>query len=246
MKSTIVLFAVAAAVSASAQVVLTGPGPYTQNFDSLAQTGTGITWTDNLPTPLMAGWYSTATTYDTDDGNIPVSGLYSYGTVGSGERALGSVALNGALLRYGIRVNNGSGGMFSALSVSYTGEQWRSGGASLTDQLVFEYSTNATSLSTGNWTALPSLDFNAPITTGVGPLNGNLAANEAFMSSSIGMSWANGTDVWVRWTHIGNSSRDSLALDNVELKATPVPEPASLAVVGIGALALLRRRRKNA
>ncbi|HVT10943.1 MAG TPA: PEP-CTERM sorting domain-containing protein [Fimbriimonadaceae bacterium] len=245
MKTTITLLALAVAFSASAQVVLTG-SPYTQDFDSLAQTGTGITWTNNLPTALMPGWYSTAATYDADDGSVPLSGQYSYGSVGSGERALGSTALNGALLMYGMQIQNGSGGTFNSLQISYTGEQWRSGGVSLTDSLVFEYSTNATSLFTGTWTPFSALDFNAPITSGVGALNGNLAANEAFMSATIGsLSWASGTDVWVRWKHIGNSSRDALALDNVQLNATAVPEPASVVGFGVAFLGLLATRRRS-
>src|SRR5450631_3891907 len=170
MKSTFLLFATFTAASASAQVVLTGPGTYSQDFDSLASTGTGIGWTNNLPTALMPGWYSTASTYDADDGTASVSGQYSYGLIGSGERALGSVALNGALLRYGMQINNASGGTFGSLSLSYTGEQWKSG-AAIADMLSFEYSTNATSLTTGTWTSVSALDFNSPNNSGSGVLN---------------------------------------------------------------------------
>src|SRR5947209_2695374 len=112
MRKYLVIGAAVAAVSAHAQVVLVGTGTYSQNFDSLAMSGTGIAWTNNLPTALMPGWYSTASTYDADDGTAFTSGQYSHGTTGSGERALGSVALNGALLRYGMRLNNASGGTF--------------------------------------------------------------------------------------------------------------------------------------
>ena len=36
-----------------------------ENFDSLAQTGTNITWTDNSTIP---GWYSTRAAYNTGTG----------------------------------------------------------------------------------------------------------------------------------------------------------------------------------
>lgn len=44
------------------------------------------------------------------------------------------------------------------------------------------------------------------------------------------------------WT--GNHSSDRLSFDIKMLEASPVPEPASMAALGLGALGLLRRRRK--
>jgi hypothetical protein len=41
------------------------PGGYTQNFDSLANTGTDVPWVDNTTLP---GWYSTRTDYRTGAG----------------------------------------------------------------------------------------------------------------------------------------------------------------------------------
>ena len=38
----------------------------TENFDTLAQTGTGIAWTDNTTIP---GWYSTRPTYNSGTGS---------------------------------------------------------------------------------------------------------------------------------------------------------------------------------
>jgi hypothetical protein len=244
MKRVFVIGAALAAVSSQAQVVLSGPGTYFQDFDSLASTGTGITWTNNLPTALMPGWYSLNATYDADDGSNGNTGQYSEGTVGSGERALGSVDQNGALLRYGIRLNNASGGTFNTLHLDYIGEQWRTG-STLTDALIFEYSTNATSLTSGNWNPLTALNFNSPNNTGTGVLNGNLPANQSFQTGNMtGLNWLNGTDMWVRWSHIGNASRDALALDTMHLNATPAPEPLTLTAFGAACAGLLARRRK--
>jgi len=246
MKAIIILTTACAAAGASAQLVITGPGPYTQDFDSLPSTGTGIAWTNNLPTPLMPGWHSSLTTFDADDGNMVNTGAYSYGTTGSGERALGSISLMGALIRYGLQMNNASGSTLGSLAVSYRGEQWRSGSA-LTDVLLFEYSTNATSLMSGTWTPVSALDFNSPTNTGTFALNGNLAVNQAVMSSTItGLNWLNGSDMWIRWTHVGNASRHGMAIDDVVLQTNPVPEPSTMAALGVAFIGLARRRRRTA
>src|SRR4051812_33144423 len=73
---------------AAAQVSLTTLGtPSTQNFDSLASTGTN-TWTDNT-TPL-AGWYSQFSlqaanpiTYVAGTGSSATGALYSFGVAGT-------------------------------------------------------------------------------------------------------------------------------------------------------------------
>ena len=46
----------------------------------------------------------------------------------------------------------------------------------------FQYSLNATSLTTGNWIDVNALDFTAPVTTAVtGALDGNLGANRTIV-----------------------------------------------------------------
>ncbi|HET8942873.1 MAG TPA: hypothetical protein VFN13_12895, partial [Rudaea sp.] len=65
---------------AQAQVSLTGTGSanqYTQNFDTLAQSGSGNTWSDNS---TIAGWYSTRTTYNASNGSSTSGALYSFGS----------------------------------------------------------------------------------------------------------------------------------------------------------------------
>jgi uncharacterized protein len=247
MKFTFAIAALTLVVaSASAQVVLTGPGTYYQNFDNLAPNGLGNAWVDNNPAPTMQGWYSNQTSYDADNGTLSASGQYSEGQMPSPERALGSVALPGALIVYGMRINNASGGTFGALTLNYTGEQWRDGGFALTDVLSFSYSTNATSLFSGNWTSFNPLDFNSVSNVGAGPLNGNLAVNQANPNGTItGLNWLNGTDVWVRWLHVGNASRHALALDDMHVNATPVPEPMTLIAGAIGLAIFARPRRRR-
>ncbi|HZG01106.1 MAG TPA: T9SS type A sorting domain-containing protein, partial [Chitinophagales bacterium] len=88
------------------------------------------------------------------------------------------------------------------------GEQWRLGGNGFTgtnrDRLAFEYSTDATSATTGTWQSAPQLTFYAPNTTGTaGPLDGNLAANRTNINDTVFVgSVASGSVFWVRWKDI--------------------------------------------
>ena len=69
--------------------------PLTENFDTLASTGTGIAWTDDSTIP---GWWSTRPTYNSGTGSSNTGALYSFGVAGTNpvtDRALGSVASGG-------------------------------------------------------------------------------------------------------------------------------------------------------
>jgi hypothetical protein len=245
MKRFLLVSLVATASASHAQVVFVTPSTYFQNFDTLLNTGTANPWVDNLPAPGMAGWYSNQVTYDADDGTSAISGQYSHGTTGQGDRALGSVALPGALIVYGARLANATGTTLGSLNVDYWGEQWRDGNNAFADLLQFQYSTNATSLSTGTWTSVLALDFNAISTVGAGPVDGNLPAYRSQQVATLtGLNWANGTEMWIRWLHVGNPSRHALAIDEVHLTPQAVPEPATFAALFVGCAALIRRRLK--
>jgi hypothetical protein len=61
--------------------------------------------------------------------------------------------------------------------------------------------------------------------------------------SGQSFSWADGQDLWVRWTLTGDNSDFNVGIDNVSFVA--IPEPGTLALVGIamGALWAFRRCR---
>ncbi len=103
--------------------------PLVENFDTLAQTGTGIVWTDNSTIP---GWYSTRTTYNSGTGSSNAGALYSFGVAGTNpvtDRALGSVASSGTgTVFQAARLTNNTGATITSLDISYVGEQWRNGG----------------------------------------------------------------------------------------------------------------------
>src|SRR5687767_4408921 len=108
--SFFLLAAVAISYVASPSSALTNNGsintlesPLTENFDTLASTGTGIAWADNATIP---GWYSTRVTYNSGTGSSNTGALYSFGVAGTNpvtDRALGSVGSGGTgTIFYGV------------------------------------------------------------------------------------------------------------------------------------------------
>ncbi|MFN8456454.1 MAG: Ig-like domain-containing protein, partial [Anaerolineae bacterium] len=95
--------------------------------------------------------------------------------------------------------------------------------------LIFNIGLNATSLTTGTWTDVNSLDFITPNITGsVGARDGNDPANRAVPNTTItGLAIANGTNFWLRWNDFNASGADdSLAIDNFTL--TPLVSTAAV------------------
>lgn len=208
---------------------------YTQNFDMLSNVA-GST-TNNLTIP---GWFMTETgggardneQYAVDTGGSNTGDTYSYGAAAATDRALGGLRAGTLIPVFGACFTNNTGTTFNALAVSYTGEQWRLGVANRTDQINFEYSFNATDLSTGTWAAAPALNFISPSTTTVGAKDGNTAANRTALSTSIpGFNVPNGATFWIRWTDFDASGADDgLAVDDFSL--TPQVTTSAPVIVG--------------
>ncbi|MBD2703985.1 T9SS type A sorting domain-containing protein [Spirosoma sp. BT702] len=204
---------------------------YTQNFNTLSNTA-GST-TNTLP---ITGWFlyeaglhdRTNGQYAVDDGNSNSPDVYSYGSNASTDRALGCLRAAIFTPRFGAAFTNNTGATINSLAISYTGEQWRSGEVGRTDQLNFEYSTDATSLTTGNWAPIADLNFLTPTTTTIGSKDGNNGANRILLSTTIGsQAIANGATFWIRWIDAdATGNDDGLAVDDFSL--TPqfvIPQP---------------------
>ena len=200
----------------------------TQNFDTLSNTA-GST-TNNL---TITGWFMTESglgardndQYAVDTGGSNTGDTYSYGAAGSTERALGGL-LSGTLIPvFGACFTNNTGSTVTSLAISYTGEEWRLGAAARTDQINFEYSTNATDLVTGTWTPVAALNFVTPTTTPTGAKDGNAAANRTALSSTIpSLTIANGATFWIHWTDTNaTGADDGLSVDDFALTPNAVP-----------------------
>lgn len=237
------LFSLALASQAHGAISVTYNGSYSQSFDTLAISGTANT---TLPTDWAFSETGTGanTTYAADTGSGNGGNTYSYGSAASTDRAFGGLQSGTVVPTFGAQFKNDiTGGTTIDLTLSYTGEQWRLGTAARVDRLDFQYSTNATSLSTGTWTDVNALDFTAPVTVGtLGALNGNLTANRLSISSTFTITVAESANFWIRWTDLNASGADDgLAID--DLSITAVPEPSTALLGCLGVLGLLRRRR---
>lgn len=223
----LLLFIRLSATQAAGNISLTALGTaYPQNFNTLATSGNS----DVLPN----GWSLSETgsnanaNYTAGDGTSNAGDTYSFG-IGS-DRAFGSVQSGSLIATVGACFTNNTGQTITSLDVSFTGEQWRLGTVGRADRLDFQYSTDATSLTTGTWFHVDALDFSSPnTTTSTGALDGNAAANRTAISASItGLSIASGTTVFLRWTDFNASGTDDgLAIDDFSLTAkggaTPPP-----------------------
>jgi hypothetical protein len=208
---------------------------YTQNFDTLSNTA-GSTM-NNL---TITGWFLTETgggmrdneQYAVDTGGSTTGDTYSYGSTASTERALGGLRSGTLIPIFGACFTNNTGTTITSLDIAYTGEQWRLGVAARTDQITFEYSTNATDLTTGTWTGVTALDFVTPNTVTTGAKDGNAASNRTSLSSTVpSLSIANGATFWIRWTDTDASGADDgLSVDDFSL--TPQIALAAPAQVG--------------
>lgn len=235
--------------NAFAGVLLTD-ATYTQNFNTMASAGTS-----NV---LPAEWLNAESgtngdgNYTAGTGSSTTGDTYSFGSTGSTDRALGGLRSGSLIPLFGTSFTNGGTSSLSSLSISYTGEQWRLGAAGRVDRLDFQYSLNATSLTTGTWLDLNALDFAAPVTTGTGALDGNASANRVSISGAINSLSLNvGSTIWVRWQDFdATGSDDGLSIDDFSATATftAVPEPSSLLLLGLTAGAAVircRQRRHN-
>lgn len=252
-----------AALPAAAAVSLTSVAAgYSQSFDSLATAGTttvsNLAWANDS---TLAGWSlytatgSGITTYAAGTGSSNSGAFYSFGAANSNERALGGVGsggsyfgspASGAVAGYIVLgVTNNTGLTLDSATVRFDGEQWRNGGNTTLHNMAVEHRFGASYAAAG-WSA-PSVAWTAPLASAsAAPVDGNGAGLVAGVSYGISTLWAPGETLWLRWTERNEAGSDhGLAIDNLTLSVTAVPEPgaAAMLLAGLGALVLLARRR---
>ncbi len=227
--------------TAPAQILISG-GTYSQNFDSLAASGTGKSWINNVTLP---GWYAAtnltatksgdAVVYSAGTGSSASGALYSFGDAGSTDRALGSLASGGpGNFAYGVRFINDTALAVTNFNISYTGEEWRVANTTA-QRLVFSYQvggtlTSADAQNVQAWTAFPALDFISPNTNATQALKGNEPTNRVELVNLVlpGVAVQPGQEIFLRWYDTDDSgSDDGLAIDNltVSFQATAAAPP---------------------
>ena len=214
-----------------APIAINGNGTYSQSFDSLISSSSGI-WTSDS---TIAGWYAqrsgTGTSIAADAGAGTGGNLYSYGSASSTDRALGSIGSSNAAagsFAYGVLFLNSSSSTATIGNVGYTGEQWRNGNNTTANVITFWYKVSATiitdltpTLDTG-WTAITALDFSSPINTAAaGALDGNATANKVVKLVSSNISIPAGNYLMLRWKDPDHTGTDhGLSIDNVSVAYT--------------------------
>ena len=243
-------FAVAlGAATASAQSISYAGGSVTQNFNSLPSSGT-FTFAGSGPFDLSAapisaasaaGWSLARTggsgsvaLFFFGTGSSTTGGVYSFGAAGNSERALGTLQSGANVAAIGAVFVNSTAVTITQFTLSYTGEQWRKGGSTAQDRLIFEYSVGGASITSGTFTAATPLDFLGPIfNAGAGLLDGNAAANRTAISATVsGLSWAPGQQLVIRWSDFNvTGSDDGLAIDDVTFTTPAGSGPVAPAVI---------------
>jgi len=193
------------------------------------------------------------------DGSANNGSIWSFGTIGATDRALGSLGSGTPKTNvFGVRIANDTSDTVGSITIGYTGEQWRNGGNTTVQTLAFSYQVSSTPFTSpidtaaepnGGWNAFTSLDFLTP-TTGAtaATLDGNNAANRTVIGPTVltGVTLAPGQEIFLRWRDIDDSGNDhGLAVDDFSVSFSAVPEPSTAILGGLGVLALSFWRRRS-
>lgn len=159
-------------------------------------------------------------------------GVYSAGSPGSTDRALGTLASGSGSYTIGVLFSNLTGTTLNSITLSFTAEQWRKGGSGKPNQWICKYKTGAMDQpDLSGLQELPLLNFGSVISsTGAGSLNGNLPANQSRISQTIRIgNWNPGEQLLICWEDADESGSDDLvAMDAFEFSADWIaPEPVA-------------------
>jgi hypothetical protein len=256
-----------AASAAQATVSVTSASfTYSQDFNSLATAGASNAWANDV---TLAGWslYNKNSAAITSYGTVAsgTGGFFAFGNGSSADRALGGTGSGGTVFGspqsgalagwIAVAFTNTSAVALDSFTLRFDGEQWRNGGSttstpSIVQTMKLEYGFGATMATVSAWTAPGgSFDFASPVfgTTAAAAVDGNGAGRVANLGGTVNTTWAPGSTLWVRWAEVNDANSDhSLAIDNVSLSVTAVPEPSTYAMLlaGLGAVGFMARRRR--
>ncbi len=205
---------------------------YSQDFNTLIITGTDSI--KNLPTGWTANETGTNanTTYSAGTGSSNSGDTWSYGPSSNTDRAFGGLLSSNLVSTIGANFTNNTGSSITSLDISYYGEEWRLGTRSRFDTLKFQYSFDATSLTTGTWTSVNSLNYITTDTSGVAGVRDGNTIRSSIIGTISGLNISNSSIFWIKWVDANaTGSDDGLAVDDFLL--TPQgAAPTNPSVVG--------------
>jgi hypothetical protein len=201
------------------QISITGTGAantYSQDFNTLAITATS----NSVPTGWAFSETSAAapanTLYSAGNGSANVADTYSFGTAASTERAFGGLRSGTNIPTIGASFTNNTGATITELVITYKGETWRIGATNRSDRLDFQYSVNASSLTTGTWIDDNTLDYANP---GQAATASGTQIHTSNLSSTVsGLGIVNGATFWIRFSDVdATGADDGMAIDDFSM-----------------------------
>jgi hypothetical protein len=215
--------------------------------------------------PLGSYAYSS---YHYETGSANNGWIKSYGVAGVNsidDRGFGSLSSGTPKTNaIAVRIQNDTASPVSLDSLAYTGEQWRigQGNFSSVNKLYFGYRVSSSAIAdpepnvpwydTTTWTPFAAADFtnvkmNTASTDPAVVLDGNDPANRIGISAAFSAVVLNpGDEIMLRWLDPDESGNDmGLAIDDLTLTFSAVPEPSTAVLAGLGLLAMALLRRRN-
>lgn len=224
----------AVAFTANADLVITAAGTTVYDFNSYAGVAAPTDW-DVSANFLPAG---------TDVGSSTAGGVRAYedtvGTLGAALGALGTGTF--PAFTFGLTILNSTGLEITSLSLGFDVWQYR---------LASNGRESTMSLNDVNGLGFNETVFTAGTTGTTGAQQPPTQIGSTYSQSLTGLSIASGSSVTLEWTYdrgAGSGSAQGLAIDNVAITAgtaTAIPEPVTMSLVGLGALALVLRRKSR-
>jgi hypothetical protein len=201
---------------------------FTQNFNTLATSGSS----NQVPPGSEFAFVESPgdLTYAADNGSSSTANTYSYGATGSTDRAFGEITSSTVQSTIGACFVNNTNHAFTSFLIGYTGEEWRLAATGTIDQLDFQYSTDATSLTSGTYIDVDELDFLTPDNVTPGPKDGNMAHTvlAPFAITPASPIQPEKT-FYIRWRPLlvsGANTNDGLAIDDFSIGAALAPSVA--------------------
>lgn len=228
-KTLMIVFMSLMSLLSQAQLSITS-SPYSQNFDGLGTSSITVAGGNlNTHSSTLNGWYfvetgsNANTTITVGTGSGTGGDSYNFGASGNSNRKIGGLQSGSLIPTFGFYFTNNTGSTITSIDISYTGETWRVGTASRSDRLDFQYSTNATSLTTGTWTDVNGLDYANP---GQATGSGSVQHSASISSSITGLSLTNGSSMFIRWNDFNaTGSDDGMAVENFSMTLNSSSNP---------------------